>query len=53
MRQALGVHPEVQAGVNSRLGADYQLKDVKEGYLYGAICWAVRVAKALTESPHK
>ncbi|MFC6298936.1 TolC family outer membrane protein [Pseudomonas sp. CCM 7893] len=33
MQQALDVHPEVQAGVNSRLSADYQLKAAKGGYL--------------------
>lgn len=33
MQQALDVHPEVQAGVNSRLAADYQLKAAKGGYL--------------------
>ena len=33
MQQALNVHPEVQAGVNSRLAADYQLKAAKGGYL--------------------
>jgi adhesin transport system outer membrane protein len=31
MRQALEVHAEVQAGVNNRLGADYQLKEAKGG----------------------
>lgn len=33
MQQALDVHPEIQAGVNSRLAADYQLKAAKGGYL--------------------
>ncbi|TWC13142.1 MULTISPECIES: TolC family outer membrane protein [unclassified Pseudomonas] len=33
MQQALNVHPEIQAGVNSRLAADYQLKAAKGGYL--------------------
>ncbi|MGF7115142.1 adhesin transport system outer membrane protein [Pseudomonas laurylsulfatiphila] len=33
MQQALDVHPEVQAGVNSRLAADYQLKAAQGGYL--------------------
>lgn len=33
MQQALDVHPEIQAGVNSRLSADYQLKAAKGGYL--------------------
>jgi len=33
MQQALDVHPEVQAGVNSRLSADYQLKAAQGGYL--------------------
>ncbi|MEA1029340.1 TolC family outer membrane protein [Pseudomonas sp. N-137] len=33
MQQALDVHPEIQAGVNSRLAADYQLKAAKSGYL--------------------
>ncbi|MFP3681136.1 hypothetical protein SB725_29020 [Pseudomonas sp. SIMBA_041] len=47
MRQALEVHPEVQAGVNNRLGADYQLKTAKGGYFQGAICWAVIVMKTL------
>ena len=33
MQQALDVHPEIQAGVNSRLSADYQLKAAQGGYL--------------------
>ncbi|MDB6141895.1 MAG: type secretion outer membrane protein TolC family [Pseudomonas sp.] len=33
MQHALEVHPEIQAGVNSRLSADYQLKAAKGGYL--------------------
>lgn len=33
MQGALDVHPEVQAAVNSRLSADYQLKAAKGGYL--------------------
>ncbi|WP_137889350.1 TolC family outer membrane protein [Pseudomonas sp. 2FE] len=33
MQHALDVHPEVQAGVNSRLSADAQLKAAKGGYL--------------------
>ena len=33
MQQALDVHPEIQAGVNSRLYADYQLKAAQGGYL--------------------
>ena len=33
MQQALEVHPEIQAGVNSRLAADYQLKAAQGGYL--------------------
>ena len=33
MQQALDVHPEIQAGVNSRLAADYQLRAAKGGYL--------------------
>ena len=33
MQGALAVHPEVQAAVNSRLSADYQLKAAKGGYL--------------------
>lgn len=33
MQEALDVHPEVQAAVNSRLSADYQLKAAKGGYL--------------------
>ncbi|MBC2659486.1 MULTISPECIES: TolC family outer membrane protein [Pseudomonas] len=33
MQKALDVHPEIQAGVNSRLAADYQLKAAKGGYL--------------------
>lgn len=33
MQQALDVHPEIQAGVNSRLAADYQLKAAKGGYM--------------------
>lgn len=48
MQQALDVHPEIQAAVNSRLAADYQLKAAKGGYLPRSICWAVMVAKALT-----
>ena len=33
MQKALEVHPEIQAGVNSRLSADYQLKAAQGGYL--------------------
>lgn len=33
MQQALDVHPEIQAGVNSRLAAEYQLKAARGGYL--------------------
>lgn len=33
MQKALDVHPEIQAGVNSRLAADYQLKAARGGYL--------------------
>ncbi|WP_095147347.1 MULTISPECIES: TolC family outer membrane protein [unclassified Pseudomonas] len=33
MQQALDVHPEIQAGVNNRLAADYQLKAAQGGYL--------------------
>ncbi|MEW7856588.1 TolC family outer membrane protein [Pseudomonas chlororaphis] len=33
MQKALDVHPEIQAAVNSRLAADYQLKAAKGGYL--------------------
>jgi outer membrane protein, adhesin transport system len=33
MQKAMDVHPEIQAGVNSRLSADYQLKAAKGGYL--------------------
>lgn len=33
IQQALETHPQVQAGVNSRLAADYQLKAAKGGYL--------------------
>lgn len=33
MQRALDVHPEVQAGINSRMSADYQLKAAKGGYL--------------------
>ncbi|UVE18758.1 TolC family outer membrane protein [Pseudomonas sp. LS44] len=33
MQQALTAHPEVQAAINSRLSADYQLKAAKGGYL--------------------
>ncbi|MGH8352591.1 MAG: TolC family outer membrane protein [Pseudomonas sp.] len=33
MQRALDVHPEVQAGVHSRLSADAQLKAAKGGYL--------------------
>ncbi|MFF7706571.1 TolC family outer membrane protein [Pseudomonas sp. NPDC007930] len=33
MQHALEVHPEVQAGVNARLSADYAVKSAKGGYL--------------------
>lgn len=33
MQQALDVHPEIQAGVNARIAADYQLRAAKGGYL--------------------
>ena len=33
MQQALDVHPEIQAGVNSRIAADYQLRAAQGGYL--------------------
>ncbi|MGK8705893.1 TolC family outer membrane protein [Metapseudomonas otitidis] len=33
MQRAIEYHPEVQAGVNARLSADYQLKAAKGGYL--------------------
>ncbi|MDB6047965.1 MAG: lapE [Pseudomonas sp.] len=33
MQRAMDVHPEIQAGVNGRLSADYQLKAAKGGYL--------------------
>ncbi|WP_166358432.1 TolC family outer membrane protein [Pseudomonas akapageensis] len=33
MQQAMDVHPEIQAGVNSRLAADGQLRAAKGGYL--------------------
>ncbi len=33
MQQALDVHPEIQAGVNSRLAADGQLRAAEGGYL--------------------
>jgi len=33
MQKALDVHPEVQAGVNSRIAADYNLRAAKGGYL--------------------
>ena len=33
MQQALEVHPEIQAGVNARVAADYQLRAAKGGYL--------------------
>ncbi|QAX81504.1 TolC family outer membrane protein [Candidatus Pseudomonas adelgestsugas] len=33
MQQALDVRPEIQAGVNSRLAADYQLRAAQGGYL--------------------
>ncbi|WP_161599714.1 hypothetical protein [Pseudomonas arsenicoxydans] len=44
MRRALEVHPEVQAGVNSRLGADYRLMTANWGYfpsgdLLGGNCY--------------
>ena len=31
MQQALDVHPEIQAGVNARIAADYQLRAAKGG----------------------
>jgi adhesin transport system outer membrane protein len=33
MQSALEVHPEIQAGVNARVAADYQLRAAKGGYL--------------------
>ena len=33
MQQALDIHPEIQAAVNARMAADYQLKAAKGGYL--------------------
>jgi adhesin transport system outer membrane protein len=33
MQRAMDVHPEIQAGVNGRMSADYQLKAAKGGYL--------------------
>ncbi|MDE1168680.1 MAG: TolC family outer membrane protein [Pseudomonas sp.] len=33
MQQAMDVHPDIQAGVNSRLAADGQLRAAKGGYL--------------------
>jgi adhesin transport system outer membrane protein len=33
MQRAIEVHPEVQAGVNSRTAADYQLRAAQGGYL--------------------
>ncbi len=33
MQQAMDVHPEIQAGVNARMSADYQLKAAQGGYL--------------------
>ena len=33
MQQAIEVHPEIQAGVNARIAADYQLRAAKGGYL--------------------
>ncbi|NWL79032.1 channel protein TolC [Pseudomonas taiwanensis] len=33
MQRAMDVHPEIQAGVNSRLSADKQLRAAKGGYL--------------------
>ncbi|MEA5672560.1 TolC family protein, partial [Pseudomonas sp. MH2] len=33
MQQALDVHPEIQAGVNARTAADYQLRAAQGGYL--------------------
>ncbi|MGJ7550432.1 TolC family outer membrane protein [Pseudomonas alloputida] len=33
MQKALEVHPEIQAGVNARTAADYQLRAAKGGYL--------------------
>ena len=33
MQKALEMHPEIQAGVNGRIAADYQLRAAKGGYL--------------------
>ncbi|MBF8795620.1 TolC family outer membrane protein [Pseudomonas monteilii] len=33
MQKALEVHPEIQAGVNARVAADYQLRAAQGGYL--------------------
>jgi adhesin transport system outer membrane protein len=33
MQQAMDVHPEIQAGVNARIAADYQLRAAQGGYL--------------------
>ena len=33
MQKALEVHPEIQAGVNARTAADYQLRAAQGGYL--------------------
>ncbi len=33
MQNALDVHPEIQAGVNARVAADYQVRAAKGGYL--------------------
>jgi adhesin transport system outer membrane protein len=33
MQQAMSVHPEIQAGVNARIAADYQVRAAKGGYL--------------------
>lgn len=33
MQKALEMHPEIQAGVNARIAADYQLRAAKGGYL--------------------
>ncbi|MBK5540848.1 TolC family outer membrane protein [Pseudomonas sp. TH05] len=33
MQKALDVHPEIQAGINARIAADYQLRAAKGGYL--------------------
>lgn len=46
MQKALDVHPEIQAGVNSRLAADYQLKAAKGGTCPVSTCSPAMAVKA-------